>query len=72
MKGITVNKTRIIEIRFDRHERLKSARIHTPAGQVRVQWMDVAGDWCWQSAGTMDARRLAVSAIQRIEERLHH
>jgi len=37
MNGTTVNDIRIIEIRFDRHERLQSAR------------------------------RLAVSAIQRIE-----
>ena len=35
---------------------------------VRVEWLEVAGDRCWSSSGTGDAKREAVTAIERIEE----
>ena len=39
----------------------------TPAkGIVEVQWKCVAGDWCWFTAGTGEAKKLAVRAIDRI------
>ena len=34
---------------------------------VKVRWMDVAGDRCWQSSGILDAKKLAAPAIARIE-----
>jgi hypothetical protein len=34
---------------------------------VKVEWRDVAGDWCWMTSGTLDAKKLAVPVIQRIE-----
>jgi len=35
---------------------------------VRIEWFDVAGDWCWFSSGTWDAKREAVPAIKHIEK----
>jgi len=35
---------------------------------VRVEWKDVAGDRCWFASGTGDAKREAVTAIERIEQ----
>jgi len=35
---------------------------------VRVEWKDVAGDRCWFSSGTGDAKREVVTAIERIEQ----
>jgi hypothetical protein len=34
---------------------------------VRLQWLEVAGDRCWFSSGTWDAKREAAPAIKRIE-----
>ena len=34
---------------------------------VKVRWMDVAGDRCWQTSGILDAKKLAAPAIVRIE-----
>lgn len=59
--------TRISSIVFDAKERPLRATIRTSLGTVKVQWTDVAGDWCWQTAGVLDAKKLAVPAIERIE-----
>ena len=40
----------------------------TTHGLVRVEWLDVAGDRCWFSSGTGDAKREAVPVIERIEQ----
>jgi hypothetical protein len=36
------------------------------AATVKVRWMDVAGDRCWQTSGILDAKKLAAPAIARI------
>jgi len=59
---------RIGTIRFDRNEMPVHATIRTSSGIVRVEWRVVAGDRCWFSAGTGDAKRKAVPAIERIEQ----
>lgn len=58
---------RIRCLRFDRSERPARAEIVTGHGVVRVEWLEVAGDRCWFSTGTGNAKREAVSVIQRIE-----
>ena len=58
----------IRSIRFNREERPLRATVWTENGIVRVEWMDVAGDWCWFTTGTGDAKREAVPAIKRIEQ----
>ena len=58
---------RISSIVFDRNEQPLRATIRTKAGTVKVQWMDVAGDWCWMTSGILNAKKLAVPAIERIE-----
>jgi hypothetical protein len=58
---------RISSIVFDRHEQPFRATIRTRSGTVKVRWMDVAGDRCWQTSGIFDAKKLAVPAIARIE-----
>ena len=60
-------KARISSIVFDRQERPLRATIITSTGTVKVQWMDVAGDRCWMTSGTLDAKKVAVPAIERIE-----
>ena len=60
-------RSRIVSIRFDKKERPVKAIIHTPLGLVQVEWRDVCGDWCWFTSGILDARKLASSAIGRIE-----
>lgn len=60
-------KSRVHSITFDRRERPKSAVVLTARGIVEVEWKCVAGDWCWFTSGTGDAKKLAVSAIERIE-----
>jgi len=55
-------------IHFDRKEMPARAAIVTGHGLVRVEWLEVAGDRCWSSSGTGDAKREAVTAIERIEE----
>ena len=57
----------IRSLRFDRHERPARAVVVTRHGLVRVEWLPVAGDRCWFSSGTGDAKREAVRAIERIE-----
>ena len=59
--------SRISSIVFDRQERPLRATIITSTGTVKVQWMDVAGDWCWLTSGNLNAKKLAVPAIQGIE-----
>ena len=59
--------SRISSIAFDSKERPLRAVIRTPHGTVRVNWMDVCGDWCWLTSGTLDAKKAAVSVITRIE-----
>ena len=58
---------RIISIVFDRNEHPLRATIRTRLGTVKVRWMDVAGDRCWQTSGILDAKKLAAPAIVRIE-----
>ena len=58
---------RIRRLAFDPHERPARAVVVTSHGLVRVEWLDVAGDRCWFSSGTGDAKREAVKAIERIE-----
>ena len=36
----------------------------TSHGLVRVEWLEVAGDRCWFSSGTGDAKREAVASIE--------
>ena len=60
--------SRISFIVFDKCERPIRATILTPTGTVKVQWMDVAGDWCWLTSGTLEAKKLAVPAIERVEQ----
>ncbi len=65
---------RISSIVFDRDERPIRATLRTRLGTVKVRWTDICGDWCWQASGVLDAKKLAASAIQRIErmiETLH-
>ena len=57
---------RIQSIRFDRREGPARATVVTRQGIVRVEWVEVAGDRCWFSSGTGDAKREAVPAIERI------
>ena len=59
-------KARIRSIHFDTHENPEHATLKTTHGLVRVKWLDVAGDRCWFSSGTGDAKREAVPAIERI------
>ena len=62
-------KAHIHSITFDKRERPKFAVIVTPRGIVDVEWKYVAGDWCWFTGGTGEAKKLAVPAIERIERR---
>jgi len=47
--------------------RLRATMPYTHHGLVRVEWLEVAGDRCWFSSGTGDAKREAVPAIEHIE-----
>ncbi|MFZ4779024.1 MAG: hypothetical protein ACOYM3_26965 [Terrimicrobiaceae bacterium] len=58
---------RIRSLHFDSHELPARAVVVTRHGLVRVEWLDVAGDRCWFSSGTGDAKREAVPAIEHIE-----
>jgi hypothetical protein len=58
---------RISSIVFDRQERPRRATIRTRLGTVRVEWWDVRGDRCWMTRGFLDAKKLAVPAIERVE-----
>ena len=59
-------KAHVHSITFDKRERPKNAVVITPRGIVHVEWMCAAGDWCWFTSGTGDAKKLAVPAIERI------
>lgn len=64
----TGNSQRILSIRFNWDERPLRATVWTNHGMVRVEWMDVAGDRCWFTSGTGDAKGEAVPAIEHIEQ----
>lgn len=57
----------IKSISFDSQEQPRGATLKTSCGTVTVEWLVVAGDRCWFSSGTGDAKREAVPAIERIE-----
>ena len=59
--------SRIKSVVFDKHERPSRATILTQLGTVKVEWREVCGDSGWFTSGTLDARKLAVPSIQRIE-----
>ena len=59
--------SRISSIVFDRNEQPLRATIRTRLGTVKVRWMDVAGDRCWQTSGILDAKKLAAAAIARLK-----
>ena len=58
---------RIRVIHFDCQRRPARATVVTRHGLVKVEWLEVAGDRCWFSSGTGDAKREAVPAIEHIE-----
>ena len=58
---------RISSIVFDKRELPKRATVLTTLGTIKVEWREVAGDRCWFTSGNIEARKLAVPAIQRIE-----
>ena len=58
---------RITSMVFDRNEQPLRATILTRLGSVKVRWMEVAGDRCWQTSGILDAKKLAAPAVARIE-----
>ena len=60
-------KTRIVSIAFDCNEQPVRATLVTRLGPVKVVWEDISGDHCWFTSGTLDAKKLAVTAIERIE-----
>ena len=60
-------KTRISTITFDKEEQPLRATIRTPLGTVKVEWRDVCGERAWFTSGVLDAKKLAASAIERIE-----
>jgi len=57
---------RIRSIHMNRYERPLRATVWTKYGMVKVVWKDVAGERCWFSSGTGDAKREAVPAIEHI------
>lgn len=59
--------TRLSSLTFDRQERPSRATIRTPYGTVRVVWRDVAGDRCWFTTGSTEAKKAALPAIIRAE-----
>lgn len=58
---------RICSIVFDKNELPRRATVITKLGTIKVEWMNVSGNRSWFSSGNLDARKLAVPAIQRIE-----
>lgn len=64
---IVAGDSRIRSIRFDRDERPTRATVWTKYGIVKAEWIEVAGDRCWFTSGTGDAKREAVPALERIE-----
>lgn len=59
--------SRISSIVFDKHERPLRATIRTRLGAVKVVWTEVCGERAWLTSGVLDAKKLAVPAIERIE-----
>jgi hypothetical protein len=59
--------TRIHSLVFDHKERPLRATIYTSQGAVKIVWRNVCGDRCWFTSGTMEAKKLTLSAIERIE-----
>ena len=59
--------TRISSIVFDKDERPLRATIRTRLGTVKVEWRDVCGGLCWFTSGNLDAKRLVLPVINRIE-----
>ena len=57
---------RIRSIHLNKWERPLRASVWTKFGLVKVVWKDVAGERCWFSSGTGDAKREAVPAIEHI------
>jgi len=60
-------KARLSSIVFDKQEGPLRATIVTSTGTVKVAWSDVCGNWCWMTSGTLEAKKLVISTIQRIE-----
>ena len=58
---------RITSIVFDRHQQPKRATIITTHGSVKVHWVHDHGDSNWFTSGNLEAKKLAVPVIQRIE-----
>ena len=60
---------RISTIKFDDKERPKRATIITDQGRVCVHWLN---DGNWFTSGNLEAQKLAVSTIERIERMVQH
>ena len=59
---------RIRSVHLNRWERPRRATVWTKCGVVKVVWKDVAGNRCWFSSGTDNAKREAVPSIEHIEQ----
>ncbi len=58
---------RISSLVFDKEERPRRATIITNLGTVKVQWTEVHIDRSWFTSGGLEAKKLAVPVIERIE-----
>ena len=67
-----LSMARITSIVFDRNEQPLRASIRTHLGTVKVRWLDVCGDRCWQTSGILDAKKLVAAAVARIERMVSH
>lgn len=54
---------RILSVAFDKNEQLKRAIITTQLGKIKVEWEN--GQWF--TKGNLEAKKLAVPVIERIE-----
>jgi hypothetical protein len=54
---------RIHSVAFDKNEQLKRAIITTQVGKIKVEWEN--GQWF--TTGNLEAKKLAVPVIERIE-----
>jgi len=61
--------TRISSIKFDGKEQPKRATIITDQGSVCVHW---SNDGNWFTSGNLEAQKLAVSTIERIQRMVQH
>lgn len=59
---------RISSLQFDRNELPLRATIITALGTVNVHWVDRH----WFSIGDLDAKKLAVPLVERIERMVQH